>query len=348
MYEFIILFLISLAGTLYSLPHSVRKLSESGYVAKDMYKVGLPEIPTNAGIIIVFTSFISISFFPLFSRLISALGLMEFNNPDLLDIHLAFLLVVSIFALYGLVDDLVDVGRILKFILPVTFCYPLISVVRPTIIWLPLIGYYDLSNILFLDITSGDMLRIFIVPTYIMVVANLVNMHSGYNGLQSGLSIILIFTLIIKSYVVGTLGNILPVASIFGAMVAFYSFNKYPSKVFEGNIGSLFFGSVIGSIIVIQEFWWFGFFILIPHTFNFILWVIWLYLIKKSPEQYLTDTGSHQKFGMIDDHGFIVVPNRLTLKWIPNFYFKINENDTVKLLHLLTFIFCIIALIAKI
>ena len=46
-------------------------------------------------------------------------------------IHLAFILVISIYSLYGLVDDLVDVGRILKKLtLPVVFAYPLVSVSR--------------------------------------------------------------------------------------------------------------------------------------------------------------------------------------------------------------------------
>ena len=97
------------------------------------------------------------------------------------------------------------------------------------------------NNNLIGEITRSDVFRITIIPIYVMVVSNLVNMHSGYNGLQSGLSSILIITLCIKSFLDGTLNHILPVGSILGAILAFYMFNRYPSKVFEGNIGSLFF-----------------------------------------------------------------------------------------------------------
>ena len=31
----------------------------------------------------------------------------------------------------------------------------------------------------------------------------------------------------------------------------------------------------------------------------------------------------HKKFGKVSEKGYIVAPNRLTLKWIPNFYFRI-------------------------
>jgi hypothetical protein len=33
----------------------------------------------------------------------------------------------------------------------------------------------------------SDIFKVFVVPVYIMVVSNLINMHSGFNGLQCGL-----------------------------------------------------------------------------------------------------------------------------------------------------------------
>ena len=51
-------------------------------------------------------------------------------------------------------------------------------------------------------------------------------------------------------------------------------------------MGSQLFGSLIGCIIVVQEYWWFGFLILFPHTLNFVLWIVWLIMIKTDPENY--------------------------------------------------------------
>ena len=339
------LFSVSFFGTLYAMPRSIRKLKENNYLVKDMYKSSKPFVPTNAGTIVLFISFISIALTPLFLRFMDLLTPYNPSITDLSEKNLAFLLVVSIYAVYGLVDDLVDIGRKLKFILPITFGYPLISIVNPQEVWIPLFGNFNLDSVFFGSILWNDIFKVFIVPIYVMVVSNLVNMHSGYNGLQSGLSIIIITTLIFKSFILGDLSNIYPAIAFLGSIIAFWIYNRYPSKVFEGNIGSLLFGSVIGCIIVIQQLWWFGFFILIPHTFNFLLWMYWVLMFKLNPDEYLEADGNHKKFGTLDSNGFIQPPNRLTLKWIPNYYWKLNEPRSVLLMYIITLFFCITGLL---
>ena len=327
------------------MPHSIRKLSENNYLARDMYKKEKPLIPTNAGIIVVFTSLISISLWPLINRFLNITLDSYTSAPDLNETNLAFLLVICIYALYGLVDDLVDIGRIPKLVIPITFAFPLISVITPSSIDMPFIGTQDLTLIFFGDVTYSDMFKVIIIPVYVMVVSNLVNMHSGYNGLQSGLSIVLISTLIIKSFIDGKIDNSIPALSFLGSIIAFWKYNKYPSRVFEGNIGSLMFGSIIGCLIVTNEYWWFGFFILIPHTFNFVLWVVWLYLMKENPDKYLESTGRHKKFGELRSDGSIKVPNYLTLKWVSNYFFRLNEIQSVNVCYFFTLFFCLVGLI---
>lgn len=335
---------MAFAGTFYVMPHSISKLRESGYMARDMYKSGKPMIPTNAGMIILFTSFISIALLPLIVRILNSVTPFEESVSDLSKTNLAFLLVVSIYALYGLVDDLLNIGQKLKLVLPVAFGYPFISVISPETVWIPILGDFDLTSTFFGDITWGDLFRVTIIPVYVMVVSNLVNMHSGYNGQQTGLSIIIISTLLAKSWMDGILDAVIPGGAFLGAVAALWWFNKYPAKVFEGNIGSLLFGSVIGGIIVIQEYWWFGFFILIPHTVNFLLWIVWLIMMKRHPEEYLEEGGTHRKFGYVRDDGTLEVPNRLTLKWIPNHYWKFSEQQSVIVIYLITGLFCIFGL----
>tara|TARA_Y100001980_G_C14507952_1_gene283478 strand:- start:225 stop:1268 length:1044 start_codon:yes stop_codon:yes gene_type:complete len=345
MIDFFLILFISALGTYYVMPHSIRKLKENNLVVRDMYKHEKKEVATNAGIIVLFISFISISLFPLVVRILSFFFDYDFLYSDLNQINLTILLVISIYAIYGLVDDLVDLGHKLKFLLPITFSFPLISVINPETFPIPFYGYLDLNDIILHNIEYGDLLRIIIIPLYVMVVANLVNMHSGYNGLQSGLSLIILITLFVKSWLDGEIDAILPFASFLGSILIFWIYNKYPSKVFEGNVGSQLFGSLIGCIIVVQEYWWFGFLILFPHTLNFVLWIAWLIMIKTDPENYLEKDGLHRKFGKVEHTGIISVPNRLTLKWIPNYYFKLNEPKSVFLMYLVTLFFCLMALI---
>ena len=345
MFISLISFLTAFIGTYYVMPHSIRKLKQRGYVATDMYKENKPEIATNAGIIVLFISYITISFIPVYSRVLSFVGLGEERFYDLDELNFAFLLVVSIFALYGLVDDLVDIGRKMKLFFPIAFSFPLITVISPDFIWLPFAGNISLSGDLVVGITLNDLFRFTIIPIYVMVVSNLVNMHSGYNGLQSGLSILLLATLCIKLFSTSNT-QMLPIALTFlGSMIAFWFFNFFPAKVFEGNIGSLLFGSILGSLIAVEELWWFGFFILIPHTFNFALWILWIYLMIKDPLGYTNVEGSHSKFGSLNSDGTIKVPNRLTLKWIPNYYFNLSERDSTLFSYSITSTFCILALV---
>ena len=264
------LFSLSFVGTLYVMPHSIRRLKVSGITSQDMYKEDKPSVPTNGGMIVLFVSYISICLLPLILRIGNLLFSDNNLGSDMSEINLALLLIVSIYAIYGLIDDLVDLGHKLKLLLPISFAYPLTVLISPEEIWVPLIGNIDLNSAIFgNEITRSDIFRIVIIPVYVMVVANLVNMHSGYNGLQSGLSIILMFFSFFKSYYDHKLENILPASSFLGAMLAFWFFNRFPAKIFEGNIGSLLFGSLIGAVIVVQEYWWFGFFILIPIVLIF-------------------------------------------------------------------------------
>tara|TARA_Y100000588_G_C14276972_1_gene934874 strand:- start:5947 stop:6990 length:1044 start_codon:yes stop_codon:yes gene_type:complete len=341
MIAFWILFIIAFFGTYYSLPHSIRKLKDNNYLARDMYKKGIVEIPTNCGMILLFTSFLAIAITPLIIRILNLFFNLEVENIEFDEKSLAFLLVVSIYSIYGLVDDLVDIGRISKLLLPVTFSFPLISVLDVTEVFIPLVGDKSLDGVIWANVPTADAFLVVVIPVYVMVVTNLVNMHSGYNGLQTGTSIIILSTLAVKCWMSGVLLDVLYLGSFLGSMAVFFLFNRYPSKAFEGNIGSMFFGSIIGCVIVLQEFWWFGFFILIPHTINFLLWVVWLIMMKLEPKAYLLDDGSHNKFGFLREDSTIEVPNRLTLKWIPNYYFELNEGQSTLVMYAITLAFCI-------
>ena len=67
--------------------------------------------------------------------------------------------------------------------------------------------------------------------------------------------------------------------------------------------------------------------------------------MRYNPQKYLLKDGNHEKFGRLRNDGTIEVPNLLTLKWIPNYYYRLKDPTTVWLLHFATFIFCIFGLL---
>jgi UDP-N-acetylglucosamine--dolichyl-phosphate N-acetylglucosaminephosphotransferase len=295
------------------MPYIIRKLKENRNVVKDMYKRTMPEIPTNGGLPILLVTIFSLSILTLFYA------------KNITPINYTIIVVVVLFALFGLLDDMVNIGRPAKLILLYYCSYPLIPMISTTFILFPFIGSVDLS-IIYLQ---------FIVPTYVPVVANLVNMHSGFNGLAPGLSLIILASLVIKAYFYGNVFNALFIVCLTGAVAGYFLFEKYPSQIFWGNVGALSVGSAIGCMIVTQGFIVSGFIMLIPHTINFLLYIYWRLNVGKYPIA---------KFGKERDDGTVEVPNPLTLKWVLPYYFRMTERRSTFCMYVLTMLFCAMGL----
>ena len=67
--------------------------------------------------------------------------------------------------------------------------------------------------------------------------------------------------------------------------------------------------------------------------------------MKTNSSHHLDKSGNHTKFGKVDDNGIIIVPSRLTLKWIPNYYYKLNEPKSVNIMYIVTSVFCLVGIL---
>jgi UDP-N-acetylglucosamine--dolichyl-phosphate N-acetylglucosaminephosphotransferase len=267
-------------------------------------------IPTGGGIAIMLAVLFSISINEIFYD-------FEATNYVLLN-------VIMLFGLFGILDDMIDIGRPAKLVLMYYCSYPLIQYAAHSQILFPLIGNVDF----------GIFYSQLIVPTFVLVAANLVNMHSGFNGLSSGLSVIILISLIIKSLMIGSFDNVIGIIAIAGATFGFYLFERYPSRIFWGNVGSLTVGASIGVMVVMQGFIVSGFIMLLPHTINFLMYVYWR--IKKYPQV---------KFGKTRDDGTLEVPNNLTLKWVLPYYMRVTEKQATYVMYAVTAVFCVIGIL---
>jgi len=301
--------LLSFFTALLLAPWYMERLASKGFQARDMYKPGQPLVPTMGGLIVLTGMIVS---------LIPALLLFPELAKDLLTLYL----IISSFAVFGLLDDLVDVGKKPKIVIPIFLALP--------------IALLNLETNLSLGFTSielGSLYRYVLAPMYVMVVANLVNMHSGYNGLASGLSTILLATVGIAGYLQRGGESLVYLFPILGAELAFLYYNRYPSRVFEGNTGSLLAGSALGSLIVLNNLELFGVIILIPHIVNFLMY-LWLKLTG----------GREVKFGGVNGDGTLHVPHPVCLKWTLPYYIRMTELQATLLLYSLTGFFSAFAL----
>jgi phospho-N-acetylmuramoyl-pentapeptide-transferase len=114
-------------------------------------------------------------------------------------------------------------------------------------IYIPVIGKY-------LD------LGLFYIPFTIIVVlgiVNSVNLTDGLDGLASGItSVFFVFFIIIASVLGDKLQNtdsLIAIASIItGGCMGFLIHNKYPAKVFMGDVGSLALGGAVSALMVLS------------------------------------------------------------------------------------------------
>src|SRR3972149_111131 len=210
-----LLFLFPFFIILVTTPYLIRKLTKKGLVVKDYYKIGNKMVPTGGGLAIMLAVLFSISINSLFYKFEAA--------------NFVALNVIMLFGLFGILDDMIDIGRPAKLVLMYYCSYPLMQYVTHTQVLIPLLGSIDFG------ILYGQL----IVPTFVLVAANLVNMHSGFNGMASGLSVIVLISLIIKSVMTGSIDNIIAIIAMAGATLGFLLFELYPSKIFWGNVGSL-------------------------------------------------------------------------------------------------------------
>ncbi|MHA2341812.1 MAG: hypothetical protein ACXADW_08035, partial [Candidatus Hodarchaeales archaeon] len=320
----LIVFGISFGTAFFSAPRFIEKLRENGFVVKDMYKVDQPSVPTMGGLIIL-------------SGVLASLIVAQLLLRNPADEILIFYFIVFTYGIFGLIDDLIDVGRRLKIFLPFFLALPIALLNIDTSLW-----------IVFTQIELGIFYTLIIAPVYVMVVSNLINMHSGYNGLAPGLSTLLLLAVGIGGYIqlapglstllllaVGIGGyiqngveSLLFVLPILGASIAFLFYNKYPSSVFDGNSGSLMLGASLGGLIVLNNLEIFGVVILVPHIVNFLMYVT--LKLKRMKEV---------KFGSIREDGTLNVPHPVCLKWTLPYYFRLTEQQSTTAMLVLTFLF---------
>jgi len=109
----------------------------------------------------------------------------------------------------------------------------------------------------------------FVSAIFFALVINSINFVDGLDGLCAGISIILSIPLFIFSLVIGKFYISYILLSTVGALIAFLIFNFYPAKIFMGDTGSLFLGSLFSMVIMILMYHvpeeWLSFLILFSY-----------------------------------------------------------------------------------
>ena len=259
-------FVLAFVPTFALMPSLIKGLRKHRHLLRpDMNKQNHPLVPSFGGIGVVTGFLFALTSVILVDRL---LGWNQIN----LGLLLPALLSTALCALLGLVDDLLEIPR--RFMKPLLVLYASIPVMALTqlnpVVGLPLLGNLDL----------GVAYYLFFIPCAIVFCSNAVNILSTYNGLETGLGLIALSALALVAFLQGSVLGLLFAVPLIAVLLAFYHFNRFPSKIFLGNMGTLFIGAAIAITGIIGKMEAALVVVMVPYFAHFLLYSRNLYRWK--------------------------------------------------------------------
>lgn len=146
-------------------------------------------------------------------------------------------------------------------------------------------AYSDFQYInIFNNYVSLGIGSIFICSFILVGSSNAMNLSDGLDGLATCLFIIALMPFTVYAFKQKELFLGLFLVSTFGSSIGFVLFNMHPSKIFMGDSGSLFLGSILGGVSIyfhLEYVLMIAGFVLIIETLSVIIQVLYFKLTKK-------------------------------------------------------------------
>ncbi len=228
--------LIAFLTTYLTMPKLINKLHDADIVGKDIHKEKKPIVAEMGGIGILFGFIIGIF-----------LGIIIY--PDLQFQLLVTLIVILLVGIVGMVDDLVMLSSKEKLILLWLAGLPVIWIAPPNV----------------------GIIYMLSMPVAVSIASNLTNMLAGLNGIESGLGAIAMISLTASCIIMGKYNVAIITMAMLGALLAFLIYNRHPSRVFPGDVGTLIIGACIVLVAFIGRVKIIAFIVLIPNIIDSIL-----------------------------------------------------------------------------
>lgn len=297
---YILIFLISFSITYFMIQWSIPKLLSNRIIGVDMNKPDRPQIPEMGGLSVAFGFFLGTLF--LFS------SFLFFDNEIKISPLFGISLIILVCILsVGIADDLLDIRQYQKALLPFFLSIPLGFFVSDSM-FVPMMGELNFGAYIVL-----------LVPLGITCAANSMNMLEGFNGLSSGLGIIIVSSLIVIGIIDNSTEGFIFLVPLLGGLIAFLYFNKYPAKIFPGDTLTIFMGAVIALSAILSNHKFEGFILFLPFIIEFFL--------------KLRGKFRGQCFAQSIDQGILIYHGRIeSLTHLVMKSFRVNEKRLVNIL----------------
>ena len=229
---------VSFLVTVICVPYWIRRAKKAELVGRDMHKLD-KRLVAEIGGVPVLIGFLAGAF--------TYIGMTTFVLNAPAENYKTFAMLTSslIAAMIGLIDDIlgwkIGLRQWQKPLLTVFAALPLVVVnAGSSEMGLPLLGSTELSYLY----------PFIIIPLGIIGATNGFNMIGGYNGLEAGLSVIILSTLALVAYFFGHGWLAVLAGTCVTAALAFLFYNRYPARVFPGNTFTYFVGALIAAIAI--------------------------------------------------------------------------------------------------
>ena len=246
---------LACAAVLFLTPPLIRKMHAGGMIGHDVNKPSRSVVAELGGISALFAFSVSISLVVGIQKL---LGNVE---------EAPFLAAISVFfmaSMIGLIDDISNIKQRLKAIAVAFAALPLALVhIPPALIQLPFGFQLSFAGGLYL------VYWLVLVPVGVTGVANAMNMSAGYNGLESGQVAVVSLALLLVGFLRGIPEYALVIfGTLIGCGVGLFAFNRFPAKVFIGDIGTLGLGAAVASGVILGHIEFYGLIAIAPAFYE--------------------------------------------------------------------------------
>lgn len=225
------------------------KFKKIGITGLDVHKLERPVTAEMGGLAVLVSCLIGTLIFYLI-------------QPNFSSLFLAATVTILLVGIVGVIDDLIALRQRYK---------PFLVALASAPLAYALLGTSSVSLPLFGSIPFGLLFPLAIVPLAITTSANLSNMLAGFNGLETGCTVIALMALTFLAWVKGAETGFVIGSLFLAGYVGLFALNRYPAKIFPGDTGTLMAGAAIVTVGLVSGLIFAAAVVSIPAGFDFVL-----------------------------------------------------------------------------
>lgn len=259
LYPLYIPMILSFLITLITLPVWIRKVKQIGILWEDMNKHSKPKVAGSGGIVVLMSVVIGILIYV-------SLKTFYYQTPAKIPEIFALTISLLLLGIIGFIDDLFGwwhggLSKRIRILLCLIASVPLIVINAGN----PILSFS------FISINFGIFYLLAIIPIAIIGTTTTFNFLAGMNGLEAGQGIIILSALSFVTYFTGLTWVSLIGFCMVASLIAFLYFNKFPAKVFPGDVLTYSAGGLIGIMAILGNIEAIALFFFIPYILEVLL-----------------------------------------------------------------------------